>query len=233
MQGDLQRRWGEAWYFFKHQWWALTKVLLPVALPVAAWTEWAILHRHGEVLTDMTIQVPNLISSLVIVCLMVSQIDQLVRGQPFSWAKAWQCVLARGPRLFAAQAMMLLLVFGGLNLLIVPGVFLLGRLLMVLVVVPLSDNSPLADMRRAYQLSAGGSWRVLVGFLGLSALAMLPGALLGEVGLAMSSLGMAGQWLWMTIAHLLMLLFNQVALIYLYREYELSSLSFAKATESP
>lgn len=88
-----------------------------------------------------------------------------------------------------ALMMQWLAIFSGLFLLIVPGLYLVGRLLFVLPVMACETRNPIEALKRSWALTEGNGFRLLAFVLFLLLGILMIGVLLGGVGAAIGVVG--------------------------------------------
>ncbi len=208
----------EVIYFFRTQALRLLYYVLPVLVPAALWDGW--LLAQGAMRSSMQTRVilPSLIVSLLFTGLAVGAIDALARGQTPQLGILWKKALHRGPYLFAVQTLMLLGAFLAALPLILPGLYVAGRLVGAQVDAPLSQAGVGQMLRASWQRSRGHAWALITGYLSW----MIPAVLVGwatqwlirhHVPAAQTTLA----WMMYSASYMLTLWLNLLPWIFLYR----------------
>ncbi|MDP2227665.1 MAG: hypothetical protein Q8J78_09345 [Moraxellaceae bacterium] len=217
----------EALYFFRQHWLALLLLLGPVLVPLSIFQNHRFHVLHGgdieKAAADGLALGLQLFGGIlantltILYCLHQLQPD----AGPVSRSALWQQALPRVPGLFVVQILTGIAVFGGLMLLIVPGVWLIGVFMPAYVLVVAEHPSGLEALRRAWARFRPGAW-MLAGSMGV----MLSGLLLVLSGFAGLERGLAGEeaglrWVLASLLDIAAMLCTQVVAILLVRFYDL------------
>lgn len=226
MAGNIQDRWRETWFFFRHHWLQLATLTLPVAVPLLLWMHWRLIYQLDvanleKAPLDPLIEVLSLVFNMIMGCAVVHAVDGLVKGQTLDWRAHWANGISRGPVLMLAVALLGLGVAAGLLLLVIPGLFLLGRLALCQVLIPLEPHLSATDaLKRSFHLSSGHVLEMLAGVFGLG---LLSSIVMVVVELVAAVLGehLLLRWVWSVVGHSVSLMLGLLVPVFLYRQYEL------------
>ncbi len=177
-----------------------TRALLPLVWPVAAafvLLPDVLIDRFGPALPKTPAEMtPQLVLILLVLPGLVSLVAQATvmrlaldrrRGTGRSVGEALGTALRAWPLLVAVQGLSALGVMPGLLLLIVPGLYIAGRLLAA-VPLALDGAGPVAAIERSWALSAGNGWRSIGFLLILVGWFVLVSAAAGAVGAGVAAL---------------------------------------------
>ncbi len=229
----------DVWHFFRTQAWKLIGLTLPVVVVIslwlsyltyAGWDNWKYVQiwldyiaKHPDDIAhapglhvNLAETLPGLVAQLLFDVLAILGIDRLVNGTGTSTMKLWQLALERGPRLFVAQMLSVLLVMLGLIAFLIPGVYLSGRYLLVSIEAALTDNSPLQSMADSWNHTQGQAWVLLSGYMLWTVVRWLGTMAVSGLGHAISVHTLGGM-LMMTLTHIVNMWLGIPVLIYLYR----------------
>ncbi len=194
----------EVWHFLRHQGLYLIGVTSPVVLSISFWQNWLIatgqshdlmqqwllsinadpVHWYKMPLLHIQLReiLPAFVADLLFNALAILAIDRCAHQRDISVRSLWKTAIESGPALFFSQILAQLAIFSGLLLLILPGIYLSGRLLLVSIEVMLDpQHVPLQALQRSWNLTAGRVWSLLGGYALWGILRML---LLGVIGVA-------------------------------------------------
>lgn len=219
-------RLSEALYFFRQHWLPLLRLLLPVLLPASLLINYRYHAVYGgdaeKAASDGLAMGVQLLAGLLANALVARYTLIETGNQPSERSgQVWSEALARIPSLFVVQIVTGVLIFMGLLLLIVPGVWLMGVLMPAYVLVMAEQMSGIEAVKQAWSRFRPAAWQIAASL----------GALIAGLILCMGLLEwlehlLVGQeWPWRWLAGALLdvagLLLAQVVMILLVRFYDL------------
>lgn len=219
-------RLSETLYFFRQHWLSLLRLLLPVLLPASLLINYRyhVVHAGNaeQAAADGLAMGVQLLAGLLANALVARYtLAETGNGALERPSQVWSDALARLPALFVVQIVTGVLIFMGLLLLIVPGIWLMGVLMPAYVLVMAEQVSGIEAVKQAWSRFRPAAWQIAasIGVL-IAGLILCMGLLeLLENLLA----GKGAQWGWLAGALLDVagLLLAQVVMILLVRFYDL------------
>lgn len=221
----IRSRLSETFYFFGQHWRSLLQVALPVLLPASLFINYRFYMVHKAdpevAMGDLLSLVVQILAGLYVNALVIGRtLEQsgISRGQPGSERAD---AADRLPALVVVQLLSGILVFLGLLLFIIPGIWLMGIFMPACVLVVAERASGVNAMRMAWARFRPAAWQIagtlVVLITGLT-LAML---VLAVVEQAVASQGLVMRWLAGTFADVAGLFLTQTIVILLVRFYDL------------
>lgn len=219
-------RLSETFYFFRQHLLALLWLLLPVLLPVSLFLNHRFYVVQGadpeKAMADSVALGLQLVAGLCANALVIRYTLACLGNHPVpGFGKLWQEALARLPTLFFVQILVGLLVFAGLFLFIVPGVWLSGVLMPAFVLAVAEPASGGETLKAAWSRYRPGAWQISgsLGVLFLGLLVVMSGfegirQLLGEQDITV-------RWLTGSVLDVVGLMCAQTVMILLVRFYDL------------
>lgn len=174
----------ESLYFFLEHWPALARLLLPVVVPAVLlgnYRAWLILDGDlDRVLADPLLRVLEIILTLFVNAATITYACRVLRGSVPSFLVLRQDALAAMLGLMVVHGLVFLAVFGGLCLLIVPGLWIAGCLLPAYVYVVGERKPALESLRLSFARFRPQAWQLVL-TLALTSLMLLPPLLLSLI----------------------------------------------------
>lgn len=221
----IRSRLSETFYFFGQHWWSLLQVALPVLVPASLFINYRVYMVHdgdpeaamGDLLTlGVQILAGLYVNALVIRrTLVASGIRQYPPGT--EWADAAD----RLPALLVVQLLSGMLIFSGLLVFIVPGIWLMGIFMPAHVLVVAERVSGVTAMRQAWSRFRPAAWQVAGTLIALIAVLMLAMLLLAVVEQSVGSQSPGLRWMAGTVVDVAGLFLTQAIVILLVRFYDL------------
>lgn len=228
----VRSRLAESLYFFRQHWLPLLRLLAPVLLPASAFMNYRYYFIHaGEVekaAADGLVMGVQLMAGLLANALVLQYtLTESGHAHEGRGAGAWSEALARVPSLFAVQILTGALIFMGLLLLVLPGMWLMGVLMPAYVLVVAEGLPGIEAIKQAWSRFRPGAWQIAAALTVLLAGLILCMGLL-EVPERMLA-GADVQWRWLTgmVVDVAGLLLAQIVMILLVRFYDLEKIGRA------
>lgn len=229
----IRSRLAETLYFFRQHWLPLLRLLAPVLLPASALMNYRYYFIHAgdaeKAAADGVVMGTQLIAGLLANALVLryTLTESGHAGEGRS-GEGWGEVLSRLPSLFAVQILTGVLIFMGLLLLVLPGVWLMGVLMPAYVLVAAEGLPGMEAIKQAWSRFRPGAWQIsaalavlLAGLILCMGLLELPEQLLDGADI---------QWRWLTgvVVDVTSLLLAQTVMILLVRFYDLEKSGHAE-----
>lgn len=216
----------EALFFYRQHLLALFGLLLPVLVPVSLFLNHRFYVVQGgdpeKAMSDGLAMGLQMVAGLYANALVIRYTLAHLGDQPVpGYGKLWQEAMSRVPALFVVQILVGLLVFAGLLLFILPGVWLLGVFMPAYVVAIAETKSGVESVRAAWGRYRPGAWQIA---------ASLGGVLLGlfvvMTGFAtieqlIQSQATTLRWMAGSVLDVAGLMFAQTVVILMVRFYDL------------
>lgn len=219
-------RLSETLYFFRQHWLSLLWLLLPVLLPASLLINYRFHVMFGgeaeKAASDGLAMGVQLLAGLMANALVARYtLDETGYGIAGHAGRLWGDALARVPSLFLVQIVTGVLIFLGLLVLIVPGIWLLGVLMPAYVVVMAEQTSGIEAVKQAWSRFKPAAWQIAASLGVLVAALILCMSLLEFLKGLLAGLGLQWRWLAGAILDVLGLLLAQVVMVVLVRFYDL------------
>lgn len=229
----IRSRLAETLYFFRQHWLPLLRLLAPVLLPASALMNYRYYFIHAgdaeKAAADGVVMGVQLIAGLLANALVLryTLTESGHAGEGRS-GEDWGEVLSRLPSLFAVQILTGVLIFMGLLLLVLPGVWLMGVLMPAYVLVAAEGLPGMEAIKQAWSRFRPGAWQIsaalavlLAGLILCMGLLELPEQMLDGADI---------QWRWLTgvVVDVTSLLLAQTVMILLVRFYDLEKSGHAE-----
>ncbi len=183
----------ESLYFFRYHALALFLLLLPVLLPAMALKHYRIWVMLGgdleKVSGDGLLLVLELMVGLFATALTILYTLPVVRSQAVASSTLRQAAFLAIPRLLLVQVLVGIAIFGGLLLLVVPGLWLAGCLMPAYVLAVGQGLGVRESIRRSFEQFRPQAWQITLSVMLLTCLLVL--VLLAVSALLESARGLA------------------------------------------
>lgn len=219
-------RLSETFFFFRQHLLALFWLLAPVLVPVSLFLSYRFHVVHaGDVAKAMGDGLAlglQMVAGVYANALVIRfTLAHLSRAPLPSHGQLWQEAMSRVPGLFVVQLLAGMLVFAGLLLFILPGIWLLGVLMPACVLVVAEPLSGVEALKAAWTRFRPGAWPIAA-----SLSVLLLGLLIVMSGFSALELALQAQpvlmrWLVSALLEVIGLLCAQTAVILLVRFYDL------------
>lgn len=176
MNPSLQRV-QESLYFFRYHALTLFLILLPVLLPAMAlkhYRIWSILGGDmAKVSDDGLLLVLELLVGLFATAVTILYALPIVRGQTAAASQVRQAAVLAMPRLLLVQVLVGVAIFGGLLLLVVPGLWLAGCLLPAYVLAVGQNLGVRESIRQSFAQFRPQAWQIILSVMLVTCLLVL------------------------------------------------------------
>ena len=156
----------DAFYFFRRHLWFIAQLCLPLIILEALGEQWVI-HATGPNDVPMYDILVGLLFYPLYTGALILYLDARSNGEQPAKRDLWTMALRLWPKFALLAAISTLLIMLGISLVVLPGLWVMTKLVFAEYLLVLRGLTPLAALKQSFELSRGHFWRILGCILGV------------------------------------------------------------------